>query len=231
MSTHHPLSSSLLKLPTGYALMAKSCPITNLCLKSSVASYKTLNYILMLPMHLEKFEYEIGLNNEPFHPSDFLPGLLSQAASLKELKIVFKQYDPEWQDDDEPFIGSLSAMSALEILRAPLSVVLPGAKELIDSDYASACTRNPLDDLLPPNLTVLELAIGYLSLARFIGHTGIPQNLHLTSQCVPSLRTLEVSGDFDDHGVIHRLLKEVPKLNPPLNLILFNISNESLPSS
>ncbi|KAF8309986.1 hypothetical protein DL93DRAFT_2230554 [Clavulina sp. PMI_390] len=254
---HLPCSPVFLKTPTGYTLLPDSSSLTSLSLKSSFAPCNTLNQILMLPVRLEKFEYEIGEpNDEPFCPSDFLPGLLSQASSLRELEISIEGFEQVWEDDDNPFIGSLSGMTALEILRIPLPVLLSGAEEFpeelagdvsynsddsydafmnergdeegwpirLPSSYsAPAGISNPLDDLLPPNLIVLNLFAGGLSFAKFIAHTGIPQTLGLTRQRVPSLRILEVSGDFDDHGVMQHILKRVPKLEPPMILTLFQV--------
>lgn len=83
-----------------------------------------------------------------FAPFQFLPGLLFQASTLKEL--VFNTKQAEDFPEDNPPINSLVGLRALERL-----VVLIGM--LFKHDSTVVATQNPLDALLPPSLITLEL--------------------------------------------------------------------------
>ncbi|KAF8309987.1 hypothetical protein DL93DRAFT_2084930, partial [Clavulina sp. PMI_390] len=128
---HNLPSPAFLKRPNGYTILPRSSSITSLRLEDSTARCTLLSRILMLPIRLETLEYQIGdvYDDDPFYPSHFLPGLLSHASSLRELNITVMVYNRDWSDD-EPFIGSLSGITALEKLRAPLIVLLPDAEGL-----------------------------------------------------------------------------------------------------
>ncbi|KAF8309983.1 hypothetical protein DL93DRAFT_1679514 [Clavulina sp. PMI_390] len=258
-----PQPTPFVKIPRGYALPAHSSHITTLRLKSSSASCKTISNLLKLPLRLETFEYQLSSDTDDpaiFNASDLLPGIIRHAASLKELIITADEPDHYW-DEDEPFIGSLYGMIALEKLHVSLPIILDGAQwfdrynesdsedsedddddsedeETQDEDEDQAVEgrsshptisnhRNPMDDLLPPNLTLLELAVDEDSFPEFIKRTGIPQSLVYTRQRIPSLVKLLVTGEADDLDTFDDLLTKVPMLEPLMSVSLFDISSEN----
>ncbi|KAF8308455.1 hypothetical protein DL93DRAFT_1679106 [Clavulina sp. PMI_390] len=243
-------TSLITETPSVYALSAKCSSITELHFRSSAHWCEVLPQVLKLPSRLERFGYEVAeqpFDDRPFVASRLLGGLASQASSLRELHITAQTTDWFW-DDDEPFIGSLSGMVALETLRVPLPVLLVGAQAFEDdtlpdgndenlydanawnhllNDAARITPRNPIDDLLPPNLVSLELDILTCSFTRFIMRTGIPQSLATTRKIIPSLMNVDIIGDPYNSRAVRHILGRTPKLYPAMKFTLFDISNEA----
>lgn len=84
-----------------------------------------------------------------FVAADLLPGLLSQANSLR-LLIIINTRNLETVSRDEPVLGFLSGFQALECLALPATVILGPPPESLDFD--KGVCQNPLGDLLPPQL-------------------------------------------------------------------------------
>ncbi|KAF8308454.1 hypothetical protein DL93DRAFT_2169979 [Clavulina sp. PMI_390] len=221
-----PTPTTFLETSTGYAITVKSSPVTSLRFWSSNTSFL----------------------NTPLAPNrSALPlfYLISQASCLRELHITIEGSDRFWEADD-PCIGSLSEMTALEILRLPLPVLLSinpeegsfhnHRDEYYDGDrryiplpehsFTTTMTRNPIDDLLPPNLKLLEIDVGKRFFPQFVTRTGFPQSLALTRTRIPLLESFVVSGEPYDARVVRQLLDQMPKLSPPMNVTLFGASND-----
>ncbi|KAF8308434.1 hypothetical protein DL93DRAFT_2171100 [Clavulina sp. PMI_390] len=243
-----PLPSSLIKTPTGYAMLEKSSSIKELRLIGSVVPCSLIDKILAVPTELETFEYDVGAGTvgyTPFRPEELVPGLLSQAQSLKELSISTGMGVLD-MDEDDPFIGSLSDMMVLQTLQITDHILLPsvnGGDETNDHDDSdgsereeedqdqhppSLSTRNPMDSLLPPNLVSLTIHIGDRPLDEFLALTGLPGSLSWTQQRIPKLASVSVYGDNrPPEERLAQILKGVPQLHPPIRFSCFGIVNEA----
>ncbi|KAF8314554.1 hypothetical protein DL93DRAFT_2228003 [Clavulina sp. PMI_390] len=236
LDTSIPSFPAFLRVPGGYGLLANSSSIRSLCLTSCAVPSQTLSRVVKLPKRLEIFKYEImDTNSEPFSPLHLVPGLSSQLSSLRELEITIDRCNDHW---DGSVIGSLSGMIALKKLSIPLRFLFAGELEEdpLDEDEIFVAekrrkdkgillhrpySRNPLDDLLPPNLVTLKLDIESLPLAEFIDQTGIPRSLFHTRQRIPSLLALIVNGSNHWAPMVHQVIERAPKLDPPFKLTLF----------
>ncbi|KAF8302586.1 hypothetical protein DL93DRAFT_493798 [Clavulina sp. PMI_390] len=235
-SPENALPSTFHKTPVGYALVAQSSSIKHITLENSVVASSIINKILSVPSGLEKFMYGAGgatVAYEPFRPAGFLPGLLSQAASLKEL-VIYHDIDDIIDDEDEPFIGSLSGLVALETLRVPARLLLSDFMEAElagdggeDEESDPAISRNPMDDLLPPNLISLHYDVQSTALKRFCKSTGLPKSLRPTRERVPSLTNFTIGeGSMppaDD--ILREIMSQTPALQPPMNVNFFGSEN------
>lgn len=193
LNEHTSKSFGIVKTSSGYALLPKSSPVTSLDLEMSAVSGTLLNHLLTLPAALERFQYDVDwemLVGGAFVPSQFLPGLLAQANSLKELVIDIKHVSDSTEGNLP--IGSLAELHVVERLAVPVGLLLLYGPA--DSDVAA---QNPLDTLLPPSLVTLELSLDrawWGGLGRLMTITGIPETLPTTARHIPTLR----------HIVIHR---------------------------
>lgn len=180
--------SKPIRTSTGvYILPPKSSAITHIELAISLISSSLLSRILTLPVGLESFRYELGgatvSGDEDYIPRSFMPSLLAQANTLRELVI-----DTTMAADygsNEPMLGSLVGLVALQRLVLPAKALL-GVQPALPSE---AVTLNSLDELLPAFLVALELHLEQeFTLADFLMLTGIPNSLVKTSRRIPTLR-------------------------------------------
>ncbi|KAF8320364.1 hypothetical protein DL93DRAFT_1835718 [Clavulina sp. PMI_390] len=216
-----------IETPDGYALPARSSSITTLHIGRAAVSCQLVNKILTIPSHLEKFEnttLDWGPSCHLFRPAQFLPGLLGHASTLRELVLDIDLMDSI--DDDEPFIGSLSGLVALETLRiSPRVLILSVAK---NGGEKTTVARNPMDKLLPPNLTSLELFLKIKELPDLIERTGIPHSIRFTRHHIPSLISISLKGssyyDYSDNDLVIGLAKQMPALQPPMKGSIFGVS-------
>lgn len=199
----------------GYILAPKSSSVTRLNLVMSVVSCSLLGRLLTLPAALESFRYVVGsctVGTEPFLPSRFLPGLLTQARSLKEL-IVDTQYADNF-DGDEPLLGSLTQFCVLERLALPVSMLLqPG--------QLSARAQNPLDELLPSSLVTLELDLDNRwsgGLTQFLHVTGIPQTLPASARRLSNLRKIVLGNSKGTTRIWEEVSAEASRLCPHITI-------------
>ncbi|KAF8309991.1 hypothetical protein DL93DRAFT_2099672 [Clavulina sp. PMI_390] len=220
--------STFIKTPTGYALPARSSSVKNLAMMGSVLSCLVLNKILSVPFGLERFEYSLGgatVGYEPFRPAEFLPGLLAQSSSLRELVINTKWMDEH--DDDELFIGSLSGMTALASLHVPAGILLgpsdgEGALDNEQSNERTVILRNPIDERLPSSLVSLQLELEISAFESFRRRTGLPKSLRFTRQRLPLLMSLTVGElDHSEESNLREILRQKPALQPPIKTRFF----------
>ncbi|KAF8313278.1 hypothetical protein DL93DRAFT_1186738 [Clavulina sp. PMI_390] len=240
-------ASSITKFSRGYAIRAMSSAITALHLQSSSASCEIVAEVLRLPLHLTTFEYRISSKVErpdPFNASELLPGLERHASSLRELTLVTERIEYYW-DDDTPFIRSLSAFGALETLRVSLPIIFEGAEwfSMIDEPRDEDDEDDDPDDrgdlpawrrpsrypawnchqLLPPNLSSLELQVHPDAFLTFIKRSGLPQSLTVTRKHIPSLAKFSVIGASGYLEPLDHLLAQVPVLDPRMS-VTFDVS-------
>ncbi|KAF8302589.1 hypothetical protein DL93DRAFT_2173178 [Clavulina sp. PMI_390] len=188
------------KTSTGYAIPARSALMKDLAFSSSVVACPFMNKLLLVPSTLQRFEYT-------------------------ELFIDWKVLCQE--DEDEPFIGSLSGLVALEKLRVPARLLLVSFNdEDHDEEDAElhplAVLQNPMDDILPPNLISLKLDLKNAPIERFCNRTGIPQSLRSTRKRLPALYDFTVGGKvIPEWARITRILQQVPALQPPVRVDVF----------
>ncbi|KAF8307540.1 hypothetical protein DL93DRAFT_2101225 [Clavulina sp. PMI_390] len=166
--------------------------------------------------------------------------LLSQACSLKEL-VIGCDYSFE-TPGDQPFIGLLSGLVALEILEVPACLRLEGFDDrhgsgskhepnANDSHQESGTggvvvSHNPMDTMLPPSLVYLQCKLERVALDSFIKRTGLPTSLRFTRKRLSSLVNFIVGRHLaapEDVG-LRELLESVPTLRPPMNVIFFGTS-------
>ncbi|KAF8309990.1 hypothetical protein DL93DRAFT_1679760 [Clavulina sp. PMI_390] len=219
---------TFLKTPTGYFIPASSSSVKSLTISNSVVSCSLINKILALPISLQRFEHSLGEGNVgclPFRPMEFLPGLMAQSASLRELVIKMEDRVDQW--NDEYFIGSLSGMVALETLNVPVRLLLDmpdkeGKPWDGDENGGSAVSRSPIDNLLPRNLISLSLDLERSKFDSFWKKTGFPKSLLFTRQRLPSLLNFAVKGrkcpvEPSPHEIVH----QIPVIQPSMNISLF----------
>ncbi|KAF8307538.1 hypothetical protein DL93DRAFT_2232167 [Clavulina sp. PMI_390] len=228
------VASTFYKTSTGYALPLKSSSIKDLSLWNSVVSSLIINRMLLVSSGLERFEYGVGgstVGYERYRPAGFLPGLLSQASSLKEL-VIDRETADRMDDQDEPLIGSLAGLVALETLRVPASLLLPTfndeeATGRENDNDGPAILRNPMDNLLPPKLTSLQYDLKLVALKNFCKQTGLPRTLRFTRERIPSLINFTVGRRpiLQDDDSVRELVQQTPVFEPPMNVHFFGIKN------
>lgn len=211
--------SRVVKASSRYFLPPKSSSITRLRFVMSVVSCHLLSRVLTLPSALESFQYELGgamFGFEKFVALELLPGLLSQAGSLKELIIDARHDDLE---DAEPLFSSLAELGVLERLVIPISMLL-GPGQL---GVETGAVQNPLDLLLPSSLVTLGLDLDHGwsgGLTRLLSVTGIPETLPATARRLPALKKVVIgfSSYLDTVRIRERVLAEASRLCPQITL-------------
>lgn len=206
--------AGVIKTPTGYTLTPKSSSITDLDLDGTNLSSMLLNRILTLPASLERLRCRVSAASVS---AQVLPGLQAQTESLKELVI---RLEHEWPlRYDSPPIGSLTKFHRLERLVIPATMIL----EIKRTVSNVTVTRNPLDDLLPPHLAILELELdrGWTDdLVQVLKATGIPKTLTATTQRIPTLRKVVIhcSSYSEEQTIRNTALAEQLRIRPQIAL-------------
>lgn len=193
LADHTTKRAKVTKTTSGYTLTPKSSSMTNLDLVMSRVSGALLGRVLTLPAALERFKYEV---DGAFNPSKFLPGLVTQATSLKEL-VIDARYSDERGRDESTF-GSFAELRGLERLAVPVAMLI--GNEHLRANVAAA--QNPFDAILPPLLVTLELDLtpeldirrgSPYGLGPLLNILGIPKTLPITARRIPTLRHLIIS--------------------------------------
>lgn len=187
----------LLPLDTlyGFILPPQCSAMTRINFDHCSASCNLLGRILALPLALESFTYTFQgalVGEEPLIAGALIPGLLSQAKTLKELTITDdSEGDLDGDivlDEDDRLIGSLASLVVLERLRLPAHVLFGFYPK---DSITATIGQSPLCDLLPRSLVQLELEQGmYWKFSELLDHTGLPKSLLTISDQLPALRVL-----------------------------------------
>lgn len=210
-----------IKTSSGYTLPPKSSTVKHIDLVDSHVSSTALSRILRLPAALESFRYEVGgatVSCLSFIAADLMPGLLSQASSLRELAITTEEAGD--LKEDEPVIGSLSGLYMLERLALPAVVLLGDPSQSLHSDRV--VHRNLLDDLLPPHLITLELDLEAMwDLDQIVSVTGLPKTLPQTSKRIPSLRKIVIKGSYlAETQIREEVFGQLRHISSPIELVI-----------
>lgn len=210
----------VIQTTSGHTLTPRSSSVTKLDLVMGRVSGALLGRVLTLPAALERFTYEI---DGTFSPSKLLPGLVTQATSLKELVLDMRHFDDI--GDDMSAISLFTELRALERLAAPVAMVIG-----IDHLRANvAATHNPFDAILPPFLITLELDLTFHldiqsgsphGLMRLLNVLGIPETLPITSRRIPTLRHIIITRTKDPatYQIRQAALAEASRICPQIIL-------------
>ncbi|KAF8310036.1 hypothetical protein DL93DRAFT_1684009 [Clavulina sp. PMI_390] len=227
-----PTPLAFIKMDHGYSIPQNSSSITDLRFISCDADGSLISKILTIPTHLERFGYVVGGQDNgsgAYTSASLLPGLLSQSASLKDLAINSDAWDPL---EDQPFIGVLADMTALQEIRISARVLFEIDETNMTEPPNNLAPRDTTNWISrrPPNLITLKLDLESIEPSKFLVQTGLPGSLVNARRRIPTLCNILITGD--EHlqppdEQLFNILAHVPILQPAMNFSLYGITHES----
>lgn len=168
----------------------RNSPVENLSFEHSQIHGNVLGQIVNSCDKLERLYTTIGTErfNKLCSIEHAMPSLRVHAHCLTELIIMDEGHV---DDDDRPVLGSLKEFTCLSHLKIPIFVLLGPPPRVTKSHYARLCA-NPIDDLLPSSLVILELELCRWFLVHALYAMHLPWAWPTTQLHLPSLTTFQI---------------------------------------